>query len=160
MKLIDHAGNSKRYGQGPPTHLCKGRTTKAPIRRAISLAVSLSIMGWQNTKIKEEAHLEVLETTTLYNGMILFTFSINSRSLVFSFPRRSHNNGDVFLTYKFMINLLIDQCGILSQQSTTGGTKMDAANSSFISERELKGVYSAPNNLPKHRHLSHPRWSI
>ena len=45
----------------------------------------------------------MLETTTLYNGMILSTLSISSRDFAFGFPKIPHTNGDVFLTCKPMI---------------------------------------------------------
>ena len=59
---------------------------------------------------KVTINLCLLEITTLYNGMILSTLSIRSRGFTFGFPKRDHANGDVFLTYKSMINLLISRC--------------------------------------------------
>ena len=42
----------------------------------------------------------LLEITTLHNGMILSTLSINSRDFALGFSKRPCTNGDVFLTYK------------------------------------------------------------
>ena len=56
----------------------------------------------------------VLGTTNLYNGMILS--SIKFHGFTFGFPKMPHTNGDVFLTYKFVIILLISQRGTRSQQ--------------------------------------------
>ena len=50
----------------------------------------------------------MLETTTLHNDMILSTLSIISHDFVFCFPKKPHTNGDVFLTYKSMINPLVN----------------------------------------------------
>ena len=41
----------------------------------------------------------MLGTTTLHNGMILSTLSISSHGFALSFPKKSHANEDVFLTY-------------------------------------------------------------
>ena len=60
----------------------------------------------------------VLGTTTLHNGMILSTLSINSHGFAFGFPKGPHTYRDVFLTYKLMIIPLISQCGNPSQQSS------------------------------------------
>ena len=51
-----------------------------------------------------------------FNGMTLSTLSINSHDFAFSFPKWSHTDGDVFITYKPMIIPLISQCGIFSEQ--------------------------------------------
>ena len=62
---------------------------------------------------------KLLEITTLHNGMILSTLSISSRGFTFGFPKRPHTSGDVFLTYKLMIILLISKCGPPTLQSST-----------------------------------------
>ena len=53
----------------------------------------------------------LLGITNLHNGMTLSTLSISSHGFAFGFPKKSHTNGDVFLTYKLMINPLISRCG-------------------------------------------------
>ena len=52
----------------------------------------------------------MLETTTLRDGMILFTLSISSHGFAFGFFKRPHTCEDVFLTYKLMNNPLISHC--------------------------------------------------
>ena len=52
-----------------------------------------------------------LRTTTLHNGMILSTLSIDSHDFVFCLLKRPHINEDVFLTYKLTINPLVSRCG-------------------------------------------------
>ena len=55
---------------------------------------------------------------TLHNGMILSTLSIGSHGFAFGFPERPRTNGDVSLAYKPMINPLITNVRLLSQQSS------------------------------------------
>ena len=55
--------------------------------------------------------MRMLETTNLHNDMILYKLSISSHGFTFGFPEKPRTNGDVFLTYKPMINPLISQCG-------------------------------------------------
>ena len=43
----------------------------------------------------------------IHNGMILSTLSISSHGFAFGFPKRPRTNGNVFFTYKLMINPLI-----------------------------------------------------
>ena len=56
----------------------------------------------------------MLEITTLYNSMILFTLSISSHGFAFCFPKGLIPMEIVFLTYKPIIFLLISQCGTTS----------------------------------------------
>ena len=55
--------------------------------------------------------LPLLKITTLHNSIRLSTLSISSHDFAFGFPKMSRTNGDVFLTYKPMINPLINRCG-------------------------------------------------
>ena len=60
-------------------------------------------------------HFLFILTSLFFNGMTLSTLSINSHDFAFCFPKWSHTNGDVFITYKPMIIPLISQCGIFSE---------------------------------------------
>ena len=92
----------------------------------------------------------LLGTTTLHNGMILSTLSMNSHDFALGFPKGPHTSGDVFLTYKSMIILLISQCGTQqSSRRTKYTTKpslrpMEASNSLPLIEARL--LFLKPSN--------------
>ena len=66
-----------------------------------------NISGGEREARKWKFSNKMLGITELLNGMILSALNISSRGFAFGFLKRPRNNGDVFLTYKPMINPLI-----------------------------------------------------
>lgn len=95
---------------------------------------------WRNTtkKAKDASILSSLicMDTKFDNNMILFNLSLNLMILFLNFSKRPHINKDTIYIYKFRINLISNQHGILVAQSIIRDSKLKYGNNNNNNNKE------------------------